>query len=172
MCVVITEPPVGDASAPFKDRRPTTAPSVMGQLGKTSANMVLNQQGEDKDGGDGAPAIVTTEEGKHRHYTRAAGSLSFMAPNRDIEKQQKRLATLCKLNEAACHDNPKLLLREMKQMQADKKAKERRKLKAFFAAKAKRSDYSEPAAAAPAGRQWGMYVYVDGEWGDEWDDSK
>ena len=39
-----TEPPVGDASAAFKDRRPATVSLVGGPLGSTIADMVVNQQ--------------------------------------------------------------------------------------------------------------------------------
>ncbi|CEM07985.1 unnamed protein product [Vitrella brassicaformis CCMP3155] len=58
---VTNEPPVGDPSAAFKDRRPATAPLVGGPLGSTIADMVVNQQekvddeeeGADDDDGDG-----------------------------------------------------------------------------------------------------------------------
>jgi len=59
VAVVTHEPPVGDASAAFKDRRPATAPLVGGALGSTIADMVVNQQeaaeeeGADDDDGDG-----------------------------------------------------------------------------------------------------------------------
>jgi len=180
---------------------------------------------------EAAPAIVTTDEARQRleegekckqqgntsfrsgqcedavrHYTRATGVLSFVAPNRAIEQERKRLTTLCKLNEAACHlelghygmtirrctevlavdphlvkalyrrarahleskdfDEAKKdviraldvtpndtqlskLLREVKKIQADEEAKEKRKFKAFFATEAKRSDHPEPVAALP-----------------------
>ncbi|CEM35299.1 unnamed protein product [Vitrella brassicaformis CCMP3155] len=63
VAVVTHEPPVGDASAAFKDRRPATAPLVGGALGSTIADMVVNQQetvadadegagGDDGDGGE------------------------------------------------------------------------------------------------------------------------
>ncbi|CEM13323.1 unnamed protein product [Vitrella brassicaformis CCMP3155] len=57
---ITTEPPVGDASAAFKDRRPSTVSLVGGPLGSTIADMVVNQQekvaeeeGADDDDGDG-----------------------------------------------------------------------------------------------------------------------
>ncbi|CEM34557.1 unnamed protein product [Vitrella brassicaformis CCMP3155] len=54
VCVVTTEPPVGDAYDAFKDRRPTTAPLVGGPLGSTIADMVVNQQEEAIDEEEGA----------------------------------------------------------------------------------------------------------------------
>ena len=50
--VVTTEPPVGDASAAFKDRRPSTAPLVGGLVGSTIADMMVNQQEEVDDEGE------------------------------------------------------------------------------------------------------------------------
>ncbi|CEM20143.1 unnamed protein product [Vitrella brassicaformis CCMP3155] len=47
---VTIEPPVGDPSDAFKDRRPTTAPLVGGPLGSTIADMVVNRQEEDDSG--------------------------------------------------------------------------------------------------------------------------
>ncbi|CEM13493.1 unnamed protein product [Vitrella brassicaformis CCMP3155] len=44
VAVVTTEPPVGDASAAFKDRRPATVPLVGGLVGQPIADMVVNQQ--------------------------------------------------------------------------------------------------------------------------------
>ncbi|CEL98434.1 unnamed protein product [Vitrella brassicaformis CCMP3155] len=41
--VITTEPPVGDASAAFKDRRPATAPLVGGPLVDAIANMVVGE---------------------------------------------------------------------------------------------------------------------------------
>ncbi|CEL98432.1 unnamed protein product [Vitrella brassicaformis CCMP3155] len=52
--VVTDEPPVGDASDAFKDRRPSTAPLVGGLVGSTIANMVVNQQEEVTDEEEGA----------------------------------------------------------------------------------------------------------------------
>ncbi|CEM20131.1 unnamed protein product [Vitrella brassicaformis CCMP3155] len=49
-----TEPPVGDASAAFKDRRPTTAPLMRGPLGSTIADMVVNRQEKVADEDEGA----------------------------------------------------------------------------------------------------------------------
>ena len=49
--VVTTEPPVGDASDAFKDRRPNTAPLVGGLLGNTIADMAIyhkEEQGDDE----------------------------------------------------------------------------------------------------------------------------
>jgi len=49
-----TEPPVGDASDAFKDRRPVTAPLVGGPLGSTIADMVVNRQevADEEEGAD------------------------------------------------------------------------------------------------------------------------
>jgi len=53
-----TEPPVGDASAAFKDRLPSVVPLVGGLVGQPIADMVVNQQevaeveGADEDGED------------------------------------------------------------------------------------------------------------------------
>ncbi|CEM35390.1 unnamed protein product [Vitrella brassicaformis CCMP3155] len=58
VAVVTNEPPVGDASAAFKDRRPATVPLVGGLVGQPIADMVVNQQevaeveGADEDGED------------------------------------------------------------------------------------------------------------------------
>ncbi|CEM12141.1 unnamed protein product [Vitrella brassicaformis CCMP3155] len=52
--VVTTEPPVGDPSAAFKDRRPATAPLVGGPLGSTIADMVVNRQEKVADEEEGA----------------------------------------------------------------------------------------------------------------------
>ncbi|CEL98440.1 unnamed protein product [Vitrella brassicaformis CCMP3155] len=266
--IVTNEPPVGDASDAFKDRRPATAPLVGGPLGSTIADMAVNQQeeasdeeegaddddgdeGEDKDGdseedewddidgegeakqrldeaeackGQGNTSFQSRQcEDALRHYTKAARLLAFVAPSPAIEEERHRLATLCKLNEVLAVD-PHLvkalyrrarahleckdfgeakrnviraldiapndtelskLLREVKKMQADEEAKERRKFKAFFEAEVKRSDHSEAAAAtAPPSVQHhddiddgGPLVEltntdVDGELREEWDDSR
>jgi len=215
VAVVTNEPPVGDASAAFKDRRPATAPLVGGLVGSTIADMVVIQQEEvieDKDGdseegeGEAKQRLDEAEACKHqgntsfqsrqcedalRHYTKAARLLAFVASSPAIEEERDRLATKCKVNEAACYLELKdyamtirrctevlavdphvvkalyrrarahleckdfgeakrdviraldiapndtelsKLLREVKKMQADEEAKERRKLKAFFEA--------------------------------------
>ena len=58
--VVTTEPPVGDASDAFKDRRLATAPLVGRPLGSTIADMVVNRQEKVDDEGecaDGRPSV-------------------------------------------------------------------------------------------------------------------
>jgi len=49
-----TEPPVGDASAAFKDRLPSVVPLVGGLVGQPIADMVVNQQEEVIDEDEGA----------------------------------------------------------------------------------------------------------------------
>ncbi|CEM35285.1 unnamed protein product [Vitrella brassicaformis CCMP3155] len=254
--VVTNEPPVGDASAAFKDRRPATASLVGGPLGSTIADMVVNQQekvaDEDMDGdseeddgdsdidgdseqdelneidgeGEGAPAIGTTDEAKQRldeaEACKHQGNISFKSRESACYLELKDYAmTIRRCTEVLAVD-PHLvkalyrrarahleckgfgeakrdvimaldiapndtelskLLREVKKIQADEEAKERRKLKAFFEADAKRSAHSEAAAAPPRpsvqhdddddGEPMVEFTNtdVDGELGNEWDDS-